>query len=159
LLPGSRTQEVERNLPTLLGAAETIHQQRPDTRFLVACYREGHRRHIDARLQGSGLPIHTFVGRTQEIIHLAEACVTVSGSVSLELVCRGSPSVVVSHVGRLWWWLARKTRFIKVPYITLVNLLGGKELFPEYPTGRGKAEVVAAHVLRWLNEPAEREAL
>src|SRR5262249_50023276 len=44
LLPGSRDQEVKRNLSTLVRAAATIHQARPDTRFLVACYKESQRR-------------------------------------------------------------------------------------------------------------------
>ena len=42
LLPGSRTQEVQRNLSTLLRTASVVHRARPDARFLVACYRAAH---------------------------------------------------------------------------------------------------------------------
>src|SRR5438876_8534085 len=48
LLPGSRTQEVERNLSTLLRTAARIHECRPDVRFLVACYKEHHRQLVEA---------------------------------------------------------------------------------------------------------------
>src|SRR5262245_23568949 len=47
LLPGSRTQEVQRNLSTLVRAARTIHQARPDTRFLVACFRPAHQEMVE----------------------------------------------------------------------------------------------------------------
>jgi lipid-A-disaccharide synthase len=38
------------------------------------------------------------------------------------------------------------------PYISLVNLLAGKELFPEFLSYREKSKEVAARVLHWLNE-------
>ena len=37
ILPGSRTQEVTRNLPIMLRAASKLARQRPDVRFAVAC--------------------------------------------------------------------------------------------------------------------------
>ena len=93
LLPGSRTQEVERNLGTMLRAAARTHAARPDTRFLVACYKEAHRAMVLRRLEGYRLPIEAHVGRTPEIIRLAHACVAVSGSVGLELLYHGKPDV------------------------------------------------------------------
>ncbi len=152
LLPGSRTQEVGRNLPTLVRAATLVHQARPDTRFLVACFKEAHRRTVDAYLRGRGLPAETFVGRTPEVIQLARACVAVSGSVGLELLYRGKPSAVVYRVGRLDMAVAR--RLMTTPYISLVNLLAGRELYPEFLSDRCEAPAVAGQVLTWLNDPA-----
>src|SRR5205085_9674851 len=40
LLPGSRTQEVAYNLPTLLKAAGLVHGAVKDTRFAIASYNE-----------------------------------------------------------------------------------------------------------------------
>ena len=40
ILPGSRTQEVTRNLPTMVEAAVRLASQRPDVRFAVACLHE-----------------------------------------------------------------------------------------------------------------------
>jgi lipid-A-disaccharide synthase len=150
LLPGSRTQEVTRNLSTLVRAAARIHQARPDTRFLVACFKDAHRQTVEARLRGRGLPVEAFVGRTPEIIRAARACVAVSGSVGLELLYHGKPSVVVYRVGRLDLRVAR--RFMTARYISLVNLLADRELFPEFLTDRCEAEAVARHVLTWLND-------
>src|SRR5262249_35347195 len=37
ILPGSRTQEVRRNLPDMIEAARRLSRRRPDVRFAVAC--------------------------------------------------------------------------------------------------------------------------
>jgi len=42
--------------------------------------------------------------------------------------------------------------FTTCRYISLVNLLAGRELFPEFLTDRCEAEAISSHVLRWLND-------
>lgn len=157
LLPGSRTQEVKRNLSTLVRAAAQIHASWPDARFLVACFKQAQRQAIDAYLRQRGLPIETHVGRTPEIIHLAHSCLAVSGSVGLELLYQGKPTVVVYRIGRLDLKVCQM--FKTSPYISLVNLLAGKEVYPEFLTDRCEARAMAGHVLGWLREPASYAAL
>jgi lipid-A-disaccharide synthase len=151
ILPGSRTQEVERNLSTLVRSAAAVSRARPDVRFLVACFRPAHQRMIDDYLRRHDpLPIETCVGRTPEIIAASHACVAVSGSVSLELLYRNKPTVVLYRIGKLD---LRVCNFFKTsPYICLVNLLAGKELYPEFLTDRCEAGPIANHMLRWLND-------
>jgi lipid-A-disaccharide synthase len=157
LLPGSRHSELQYNLSSLLRAAVLIHAARPDTRFLVACFRDDHRRRVEERLWDLHLPIEVHVGRTPEIIHLAHSCLAVSGSVSLELLYRGKPSAVLYRHRWISIMLAHLLK--RVPYITLVNLLADKELFPEYFGTSCPAEELAGHVLRWLNDRAAYESL
>jgi lipid-A-disaccharide synthase len=150
LLPGSRNQELELNLTTLLGAARIIHAVRPETRFLVACYKDEHKRQVEAQLPCPALPIEALAGRTPEIIHLAKATIAVSGSVGLELLYRGKPSVVVYRAHPVSLWISQ---FLRKPrYISLVNLLAERELFPEFLTCRDEAVPVAGRVLHWLND-------
>jgi lipid-A-disaccharide synthase len=153
LLPGSRARELEFNVPTLMRAAELIHRARPDTRFLVACLKPDHARQVEQYLRGRPMPfVEPHAGRTPEIVRLAHSCVAVSGSVSLELLYHGTPSVVIYHVRPRELLLCRL--LLNTPYISLVNLLAGKELFPEYLTDRCPAPEAAGHVLRWLNDPS-----
>lgn len=151
LLPGSRTQEVERNLSTLVRAAQHVHAVRPDARFLVACFKDAHRRQVEAYLSRHPVPhVEPCLGRTPEIIHLAHACAAVSGSVGLELLYHGKPSAVVYRINRVQRKLCdflQKTR-----YISLVNLLADQELFPEFLSVQCEAEAVGGHLLRWLND-------
>ena len=43
ILPGSRTQELMRNLPDMIRAARELARRRPDVRFAVACLHERHK--------------------------------------------------------------------------------------------------------------------
>ncbi|HTU94180.1 MAG TPA: lipid-A-disaccharide synthase [Gemmataceae bacterium] len=157
LLPGSRDQELHYNLSSLLRAAALIHVRRPDARFLVACLRDQQRRQVEERLSSLELPIEVHAGRTPEIIHLAHCCLAVSGSVSLELLYRGKPSAILYRHN--WTGIALAHLLKSVRYITLVNLLADKELFPEYFGRSCPAEALADHALRWLNDRSAYEAL
>jgi lipid-A-disaccharide synthase len=158
ILPGSRTQEISHNLASQIRAARLVHQERPGTRFLVACFRPAHQHLIDAYLRRHpGLPIETHVGRTPEIIELSTACLTVSGSVALELLYRKKPSVIVYRIGKLDLRVARY--FMTTKYICLVNLLAGKELFPEFLTDHCPAKALAKPIVTWLTDPESHAAL
>jgi lipid-A-disaccharide synthase len=150
LLPGSRNMELRHNTGPLLRAAARIHARRPDVRFLAACFQESHRRQFAEQARGLGLPVEVHARRTPEIIHLSHSCLAVSGSVGLELLYRGKPSVVIYHH---YWFNVLIAHLLKcVPYISIVNLLAGKRIYPEYFSSRCQSEVMAAHVLQWLND-------
>src|SRR5262249_52953432 len=95
ILPGSRTQELLRNLPDMVRAAKALAQERPDVRFAVACLHQRHqalaRRIIaesidrDGEGESPGPAIEVHAGRTPELIRLARVAWAVSGSVGLEL--------------------------------------------------------------------------
>jgi lipid-A-disaccharide synthase len=152
LLPGSRRQEIEHNVPVLLRAAERVHARRPDVHFLVACLKPEQARRVRELARGSNLPLEVHDGRTPEIIETAHSCMAVSGSVSLELLFRVKPTVVLYKVKPGWVWVSRI--LLKCPYISLPNLLAGKALFPEYLTTGCPADAMAEHVVDWLNDDA-----
>jgi len=157
LLPGSRNQEVAINFGMMLASATKIHARRPDTRFLVAAFNEQHVRTVKETIAVSGasnLPVEVYSRCTPEIIELAEACIAVSGSVSLEIMFRAKPAVIVYRMKPLSLWLAR--RLIKLPYFTLVNLLAQEELFPEIATSRDESDHVSGHITEWMNNPTSR---
>lgn len=176
ILPGSRTQEVEHNLKYFLRAARLVHAQVPGARFAVASFKPRHAQLAREAVAGSGLPIEVFVRRTPELIHLAECCMAVSGSVSLELLFQTKPTVIQYQVAPLAFALQRWLR--KVKYITLVNLLASDDvfaadttpydpdapgaervLFPEYLTCADKSPEIARHVVGWLTQDEQRRRL
>lgn len=156
LLPGSRNQEVAANFAMMLAAARKVKATRPDARFLVAAFNDRHATVVREIATSAGFPVAVHVGRTPEIIELSDACIAVSGSVSLELMFRAKPTVVVYRMSPLSLWLAR--RLVKLQYFTLVNLLANAELFPEIATARDESDRIAGHVLVWLNDPRQRDA-
>jgi lipid-A-disaccharide synthase len=157
ILPGSRTQEVTSNLRWFLMAAQSIRQRVPQARFAIAAFRPHQAEYARRLVVQAGLPIEVFVGRTPELIEAAVCCMACSGSVSLELLYHKKPTVILYWITRFAYWV--QGFFRKARFITLVNLLAGRELFPEYLTWEDKSEQIAAHVVRWLVDDNRREEL
>jgi lipid-A-disaccharide synthase len=157
LLPGSRNGEIRLNLDSLIRGAELVHAKRPDVRFLVAAFKPSQADTIRQRLAGSPLPIEVHQGRTPEVIELAHSVMSVSGSVSLEILARDKPAVMIY---RHHWLMVQIGRLMKrSKYITLVNLLADRVLFPEYFGSKCLGPTMAEHVLHWLNDDAAYRSL
>jgi lipid-A-disaccharide synthase len=162
ILPGSRDQEVRRNLPLMVRAARKLAQKCPDVRFGVACLHGRHQAMAEQIIADAvvregpiaGFGINVYAGRTAELIRLARVAWAVSGSVGLELMFEALPSVVIYKVNRFDLWVARP--FIKSKYISLVNLLANREVFPEYLTPKDVSDSLADWARTWLDEPAAR---
>lgn len=157
ILPGSRHLEVTRNGPALVQVMRSLAERHPDVVFRVACYKELHRTLLAAMCEPAGakLPIELCVGKTSEIIELADCCLMVSGSVSLELLARRTPAVVIYKGGPLTATLAKWILTCK--YITLPNLLADREIMPEHFYSGDDALVVAAITRQldtWLSDDA-----
>jgi len=151
ILPGSRTQEVERNFRSQMRAAQAIHAAHKETRFLVACFKEKQQKMVEEmRRSFAMLPVQTFVGKTPEIIEASKACIAVSGSVSLELLYRAKPTVIVYRTSRMLETFVRP--LVKSKFITLVNLLADKMLYPELSGRHCVSGPVSQAVLRWLDD-------
>lgn len=140
LLPGSRSQEVERNWPVMLQIASAVQQSQPDVRWIAGCYRDEHRQRCEELQRESRLDvrIHYETGQTSEVIEAADACLMVSGSVSLELLARRTPGVVLYRTSRLGKSVGMK--LLSCRYITLTNLIANEEVMPEFVSGGDPAK-------------------
>ena len=157
LLPGSRDQEVAANFDLMLAAAGQIRDAVPGVRFLVAAFNDLQAAACRRAAAGSGVPVEVHVGRTPEVIEVADAAVAVSGSVGFELMYRLTPTVVVYQITPLFKKVAAQLKTCK--YISLVNLLADAELFPEYYPTDSDPGPIAAAVVGWLRDPAARNAV
>ncbi|HMO12783.1 MAG TPA: lipid-A-disaccharide synthase [Pirellulaceae bacterium] len=168
LLPGSRDQEVYNNLDWMLDAAQTVTQRFDDVQVAIACYNAEQASYVQDRTRKLGLPFDVMSGRTAELIRLADVCLACSGSVSLELMYHRKPSVIIYRISTLQYLL--KTIFLKVPYITLVNLIWMQDLdrkwsempagasselpFPEFVRVGSPVSEISLHLRRLLSRPA-----
>jgi lipid-A-disaccharide synthase len=156
ILPGSRNHEIEVNFPLQIRIMERVAAKYPHVQFLVACYKERHLQRCREILEsrGGSLPVKLFVGRTSEIVEVASCCVMVSGSVSLEMLVRGKPAVVVYRVGLFTYALFRMV--VRVKSITLPNLIARQRLLPEWcVVFRPERDVraMSAVIEEWLGSP------
>ena len=74
------------------------------------------------------------MGKTPELMRLADCAMSVSGSVSLELLYHTTPTVILYWIDRFAYFV--QVFFRKVKYITLVNLLATDGLEPRGPGAR-----------------------
>jgi lipid-A-disaccharide synthase len=181
LLPGSRGQELDANLASILAAAVTIRRQVPEARFSLAALHERHAARAREAIAGSSglrdLGIDVSAGQAQERIAAADVAIAVSGSVSLELLAARVPTVIVYRIGGFAYVV--QSFFRRARFITLVNLLASREpigpvqptllppwgvpaadpeaVFPEYLAVGDPAERAAEHVIAWLRDPAALE--
>lgn len=155
ILPGSRNQEVRDNFAIMASAAKRIREAVPGVRFVVASFNELQAQIVRDQLAANGLVAEIHVGRTPEIIELADVCVAVSGSVGLEMMYRLTPAVVVYKVIPLGWFLARKV-FMMCKYVSLVNLLADEEVFPEFFSYRDESAGIAEQTIRLLTDANAR---
>ena len=161
VLPGSRTHEVAQNWPIMVACMRKLAQQHSDVRFLVPCYNEDHLQKCEEILDEEAsskqdLPVQLFVKKAPEVIHVADCCLMVSGSVSLEILARVTPAVVIYYFG--WMSGLMVKLLVTCKYCSLPNLMANRMLLPEfYPQGDGAAviEQVTNKLSSWLNDEKE----
>ena len=160
VLPGSRDREVEANGPVLAACVRRLAGLHPGVTFRVAAYRPQHAARCRELFAECGPNVEVCLDRTAEVVELAECCLFVSGSVSLELLARRTPGVMVYRTPRLNYFVLEK--LIVSDSITLPNLVAGERLYPEYfppsPDCREVTEIVRTFD-DWLSDPASLAAV
>ncbi len=129
LLPGSRTGEIRRLLEPLLETARETLKAVPSAAFLIPIARTVDAALLEGAAARSGLPVVALSNSFDAIAEAADAAVAASGTAVLELAVRGVPAVVVYRTN--WTTYAIGRVALKVPYISLVNLLSGRAVLPE----------------------------
>ena len=156
ILPGSRTHEVHANFPIQVQVMRSLSREFPEVRFLVASFKESQRAFCEQYLRNHapGLPVEMHVAKLSEILEVAECCLMVSGSVSLEVLARGVPAIVQYHCD---WLLATMARpLITCKYMSLPNLVSNSLLMPEYLIIGSDSKLIAqmsAQLQSWLSDP------
>ena len=147
LLPGSRKSEVESILPTLLEAARLLGRHVEIRLRLIQasclewCFLENF-------VEASGLEVeYVEEGRFSALAesHLA---LCASGTATLEVGLTGTPMIVVYRV-RLWTYLLGRM-LVRLPNVSLVNLVLEKRVVEEMIQGRAKPDAICDEAVRLL---------
>jgi lipid-A-disaccharide synthase len=136
LLPGSRSTEIKRILPTMLETLQLISTERPDVQTIIALAPNRTIEEVasiaasiesEKLLESSNLRIVRH--ETREALAAADAAAVASGTATLEAALIGTPMVIVYKISRF----ARHTlaRLINVEHYGLVNLIAGERVSTE----------------------------
>jgi lipid-A-disaccharide synthase len=123
LLPGSRKQEVE----TMLGLMMSQVYEFPDYQFVIGAV-SNLPKELYARWQ-SIFPVKIVMDDAYNLLSVADAALVTSGTATLETALFNIPQVVCYKGG----WAAYQVykRMIRVPFVSLVNLIAGREVVKE----------------------------
>jgi lipid-A-disaccharide synthase len=123
LIPGSRRQEIGSMLPVMLEVARLF----PERTFVVGGIRSADQK-LYANIQQLQ-NVQIVFDQTYDLMAEATAALVTSGTATLETALFELPQVVCYKTSGLSYAIAK--RLIRVPYISLVNLIAKRELVPE----------------------------
>lgn len=153
LLAGSRKQEIKDNLPRMLQAASRF----PDYQLVLAAApaisMEYYRRYTD------GANVKILFGQTYRLLQQAEAALVTSGTATLETALFRVPQVVCyySAMGKMFSFLRK--HLIKVPFISLVNLIADREVVKELVFESMTVENMQIELSKLLFDPEYRQLM
>lgn len=124
LLAGSRRQEIRGCLPKMIQAAQAF-----DNYKIVVAGAPGIQPAFYRRLLPDNIAVS--FDHTYDIVAKATAAIVNSGTATLETALIGTPQVVVYHVNGGFLATILRKLLIKIPYISLVNLVGEDEVVKE----------------------------
>ena len=155
LLAGSRKQEIKDNLPDMIRAASAF----PDYQLVLAgapgISPEYYRQYIEKNNH-----VTILFGQTYDLLAQATAALVTSGTATLETALFRVPQAVCYHtpMGKIIAFLKRHV--LKVPYISLVNLIAGREVVKELVADKMTVAQIQAELRRLLHDvPYRKEML
>ena len=151
LLPGSRSQELERLLPVLLDTARLLHQENPDLQFVIPLAPGLTKESVARWMNNAWVRVTLAEGQTYDVMNLSDLLIMASGTATLEAALLGKPMVIIYKVSPLSYWVGRA--LVRVKHIGLVNLVAGKGIAPELIQKDASPERIAQEALRILNDP------
>jgi len=153
LMPGSRRQVVRSLLPDMLYCAGAIRRRWPRASFAVSVARKDLMPLIGDICRKHAADVRILDGWNRELLSAADLVLVASGTATIEVAFHHKPMVVLYKASRLGYWLVGRW-LIRTPYLSLVNILAGEQLVPEFMPYYASPEAVANEVTELLaNEP------
>jgi len=153
LLGGSRKQEIRKNLPLMIDVALSFPEYQPVIAGAPGLESDDY----TPCLRGRKIPI--LFDQTYPLLIHSRAALVTSGTATLETALFRTPQVVCYY-----FWGKKSVNFIfrhffHVPYISLVNLIAGREVVQELFGAKFTCAAVQAELRRILSEMVYRDRM
>lgn len=129
MLPGSRTNEIERLMPVLRDTAKKLHNQFNNLHFVIPVAGTIDPARIETWFANINLPFTLINGQSIETVGCSDCVVVASGTASLECALLIKPMCIIYKASQLTYFAAMK--LIKIKYLGLCNLLQNEMIAPE----------------------------
>ena len=152
LLPGSRPAEIKKHMPILKEVVEMLHRELPYMQIVIPLAQE-------SSLTGEILPHYVTVvkGRTRESVACSEVSAVASGTATLETALLGTPMTVFYKLSPLTFFFGKL--LIKVKFVSLVNILSGREVVKELIQAKATAGNIFSEIKKILRDDKYRQEM
>ena len=160
LLPGSRPKEIARHWPILLETASKIAQEQRNVRFVSLATGPEMRQQLEeewARHPMSGVSLDIVSGQSLTLLNRCTMAVVASGTATLECAMAGLPMLVMYKTSWFTYLLGRL--LVKLPYLSMVNVLAGEKVVPEFLQSAATPQRLATAALQILRNPRGTERM
>ena len=150
--PGSRKQQLERHLPLIF---KTLSRLRADGLRFQTCWGLApgiSKEQAALMLPNEFKPETKLIDRERySLMAASDFALSSVGTVTLELALLQTPFLIFYKTSPLTYFLAK--RWVKLPYVGLVNLVAGKKIVPEFLQSEAAPEKLAESAYFYLKEP------
>ena len=153
MLPGSRLGEIHRLAPVFFAAVARLAAALPDLQVVVPAANAQCRRAIEAVLPAGLANVQVLDGQAQRAMIASDAVLLASGTAALEAMLCKRPMVVGYRLSGLTHAIVRTFGLLKVPHVSLPNVLAGESLVPELLQDDCTPERLAEALLPYLSTP------
>ena len=153
LLPGSRTQEITQHIEPLIRTASLLRERLPSVDFVVVTL-PALRGLVEEHMERLGERLAIMTEHRYDAICNSDLAIACSGTATLEAALLGTPMIVIYRLALLSWAVGRL--IVKVPYISLANLVAGEEIVPEFIQNAVNPASLAAEAADILTDDARR---
>lgn len=146
LIPGSRMSEVKRLLPLIRAAAEKMCHNKPDIwyNFYIPVVETTFEYIKKETADWCTKPELVPASQRYELYKKTDIAIAASGTVSVELAIMHVPTIIIYKMNPITMWLAR--RVVKLKWVSLVNILLKKTVYPELLGADANAENIIREI-------------
>ena len=130
LMPGSRTVEIDTLWQPMQQIALDIKRRHPDAALTTVAVNAERLRTLKQR-QLPGFDCNYTTDSVIETARKADLAVVASGSATLQVAAAACPMVIMYQSNRILWYILG-IWLIKTEFLSLVNIVAGRELVPEF---------------------------
>ncbi len=158
ILPGSRGHVASEVFPGQLEVAQAIQQAHPETHFCVSIANDKTEAIITPLLEKANINHSLHRNENGEVLSAADMVLVASGTATLETAYYNVPMIVMYNGSWLGYELAGRW-LIKTKLFSLVNILAGKELVPEFMPYYKSTKPIIAKALELLDTPGKLDQM
>lgn len=155
LMPGSRLSEIEYHALLFLKTAAVCAKEIAELKIVVPLVDEATKHLFMKFYQDSGLhlDIRIEVTPAENMICASDVVLVASGTATLEVMLLKKPMVVAYKLSSLTAWVIKTFSLLKVPFVSMVNLIAEKRIVPEFIQDDATVENLSKAVCQLYNEP------